>query len=291
MFGMGHGALRSYTTMDARLIAPKPEQWTFDQASTMPVVWATVWSAFEDCMVLRPNHRVLIHAATGGVGLTAVRYASSTGAEVYATAGRESKHEYLRSTMGIPAGRIGSSRDCGAFRQQMDAVFSGSDSNINGPASADGQLDAVLNSLSHDEYIPESLKMVKDEGHFLEIGKRGIWSAEAMASARPRVLYHVIAVDSRMEEDPAWMGQVLADLGGRVEQGDARVAPLPVEAFDMRTQCVGAFQHLQRAHHIGKVVVTIRPSLVCSMSSKGSCVVSGGTGVVYWLLTRERRSP
>ncbi|MEC8425070.1 MAG: SDR family NAD(P)-dependent oxidoreductase, partial [Myxococcota bacterium] len=231
---------------------------------------------------------MLIHAATGGVGLTAVRYASSTGAEVYATAGRESKHEYLRSTMGIPAGRIGSSRDCVAFRQQMDAAFFNEEAEA---ASSDRQLDAVLNSLSHDEYIAESLRMVKDEGHFLEIGKRGIWSPAAMASARPRVLYHVIGVDSRMEEDPAWMGQVLADLGGRVERGDARVAPLPVEAFDMRTQCVGAFQHLQRAHHIGKVVVTIRPSLVWSMSSKGSCVVSGGTGALgllvgQWLVDR-----
>ena len=49
----------------------------------------------------RPGQRVLVHAATGGVGLVAVRHAQGTGAHVYGTAGRASKHEYLHTVMGM----------------------------------------------------------------------------------------------------------------------------------------------------------------------------------------------
>mgnify|MGYP001329609322 CR=1 FL=1 len=112
VYGFGAGVLGSYALTDGRLAAVKPPSWTFDQACAMPTTWVTVCTGFEEHTRLLAGHRLLVHAATGGVGLTAVRYASSTGAEVYATAGRESKHEYLRSSMGISAGRIGSSRDC-----------------------------------------------------------------------------------------------------------------------------------------------------------------------------------
>ena len=123
------------------------------------------------------------------------------------------------------------------------------------------RLDAVLNSLSHDDYIPRSVDMLKQGGCFLEIGKRGIWDEHRMSEARPGIRYEIIAIDSRMADDPAWVSGHLSQLSARVEAGDPRVAPLVVEQFDMRTQCVAAFQHLQRADHIGKVVVTIRPSI------------------------------
>lgn len=40
------------------------------------------------------------------------------------------------------------------------------------------------NSLS-DDFIPESLALLRPGGHFLEIGKRGIWSTDRMHAARP----------------------------------------------------------------------------------------------------------
>ena len=37
----------------------------------------------------------------------------------------------------------------------------------------EARLDVVLNSLSHDDYIGRSLKLLKPGGRFMEIGKRG----------------------------------------------------------------------------------------------------------------------
>ena len=48
------------------------------------------------------ERRVLIHSASGGVGLAAVQLARRAGAEVFATAGTPEKRDYLRS-LGIEA--------------------------------------------------------------------------------------------------------------------------------------------------------------------------------------------
>ena len=152
----------------------------------MPTTWSTVWACLGEAAGLKKGDRVLIHAATGGVGLVAVNFALSVGAMVYATAKPGEKQAYLREKMGIT--RISTTRDCAVFVREMGAILGAS------------KLDAVLNSLSHQDYIPESLAMLRDGGHFMEIGKRGIWTAEQMSSARPAVVYDVIAVDARSVE-------------------------------------------------------------------------------------------
>lgn len=71
-----------------------------------PVVLAT--SAPHFASVPRQGERVLIHAATGGVGLVAVQFAQRVGATIFATAGSPGKVQHLRD-MGVKY--ITSSRD------------------------------------------------------------------------------------------------------------------------------------------------------------------------------------
>ncbi len=44
-----------------------------EDAATLPTVLATVDAAFTHAAYVRPGDRVLVHAATGGVGLAAVQ--------------------------------------------------------------------------------------------------------------------------------------------------------------------------------------------------------------------------
>ena len=76
--------------------------------------------------------------------------------------------------------------------------------------------------------------MLKQAGCFLEIGKRGIWDKDRMTEARPDVRYEIIAIDSRMADDPAWVSGHLSQLSARVETGDTKVAPLVFEQFVSR---------------------------------------------------------
>ena len=127
--------------------------------------------------------------------------------QVYATAGADEKHEFLRA-LGVKF--VTSSRNAAQFEEDMRAFLVQS--------QADG-VDVVLNSLSHDEYIPRSLALLKQGGRFIEIGKRGIWTHAQMHSARPDVMYEKIAADTMMENEPWRYNAYLKRLLSRVEGG------------------------------------------------------------------------
>src|SRR5262249_23673364 len=89
------GSLASHVTVDARLAAHKPARLTFDEAATVPVALVTAEYPLFGGGRLGAGERVLIHAASGGVGLAAVELARRVGAEVFATAGSADKREFL----------------------------------------------------------------------------------------------------------------------------------------------------------------------------------------------------
>ncbi len=50
-----------------------PDSWNLAQAATVPVAYATAYDALVVRGRLQPHHRVLIHSASGAVGLAATR--------------------------------------------------------------------------------------------------------------------------------------------------------------------------------------------------------------------------
>ena len=81
----------------ADFVAPKPEHLSFEEAATIPICFLTVQHALRRLGRMQPGERVLIHAASGGVGLAAIQIARQVGAEIFATAGSPRKREYLQS--------------------------------------------------------------------------------------------------------------------------------------------------------------------------------------------------
>ncbi|MFD3924433.1 acyltransferase domain-containing protein, partial [Streptomyces sp. NPDC058595] len=67
---------------DARMVAATPEEWTFAEAASVPIVFLTAWYALFDLAGLRAGERVLVHAGAGGVGMAAIQLARHVGAEV-----------------------------------------------------------------------------------------------------------------------------------------------------------------------------------------------------------------
>ena len=141
VFGIAMGCLKTYCNTDHNLMAPKPAGWSFEQMAAWPVTFTTVEESFQELAPVKKGERVLIHAATGGVGLVAVQFAQRVGAVIFATAGREDKVEHLRA-MGVKY--ITSTRDGTKFEAEMKEFIK---------QDGNGGLDCVLNSLSHDDYI------------------------------------------------------------------------------------------------------------------------------------------
>jgi NADPH:quinone reductase-like Zn-dependent oxidoreductase len=76
---------------------PLPERLSFEQGAAFPVNYGTAYAALIVMGSLREGDRVLIHAAAGGVGISATQIARNAGAaRILGTASR-SKHDAIRA--------------------------------------------------------------------------------------------------------------------------------------------------------------------------------------------------
>ncbi|MCJ1352177.1 MAG: hypothetical protein MMC33_002161 [Icmadophila ericetorum] len=70
------------------------------------------------CMVKAGSYSVLIHSATGGVGIACIQLAQYKKAEIYVAVGIEEKCQFLESNYGIPRSRMLASRNT-KFAQEI----------------------------------------------------------------------------------------------------------------------------------------------------------------------------
>ena len=80
------GGYAEYAIAKADKIAPKPKTLDFLQSASIPVAALTAWQAMFDVAQLSSQQSILIHAAAGSVGISAVQLAKWKGAKVIGTA-------------------------------------------------------------------------------------------------------------------------------------------------------------------------------------------------------------
>ncbi len=89
------GGYASYVAIDSEMLWAKPERLTFEQAAAIPEAFMTAYLALSQQAQLKENERVLIHAASGGVGTAAIQLAKAMKATVIITASA-SKHNVCK---------------------------------------------------------------------------------------------------------------------------------------------------------------------------------------------------
>ena len=276
---MAYGSFRSHVVTPAALAVPVPETMDLADAAIVPIAYLTAHQSLLGLGQLTVGQRVLIHSATGGVGLWAVQLALHAGAEVHATAGSPRKRAVLRS-MGVA--HVYDSRTL----EFSDAVLQ----------RTDGEgVDLVLNSLSGD-YIPQTLRVLRPGGTFVEIGRTEVWTADQVAELRPDVGYHVFYLADLAASEPDRLTRMLTE---GIAALDAGTYPLPpVRRFDL-DDIEDAFRYMSQSRHVGKIVV-VRPDRPASaegtaMDSDGTYLVTGGLGglgleVAQWLIDQGART-
>jgi NADPH:quinone reductase-like Zn-dependent oxidoreductase len=78
----GYGGFAEYVSVPVSVMSLKPAQLSFEEAAAVPMAATTALQGLGHHGELRPNQRVLINGATGGVGSFAVQIAKASGAEV-----------------------------------------------------------------------------------------------------------------------------------------------------------------------------------------------------------------
>jgi len=281
VLGIAPHTFGQYTVTDARLLAKKPENVTFEEAATLPITYLTAYYAMVYLGRLTKGERVLIHAGAGGVGQAAIRIAQMIGAEVYTTAGSPEKHQFLRE-MGVQ--HIMSSRTLDFADQIMEAT--------------DNQgVDMVLNSLA-GAFIPRSMALLRPYGRFLEIGKTDLFqnSQLDMYPFRNNLSYHAIDLDMVSRDKPELIHSLLNEIMEHFTRN--RLQALPLTRFTA-PEVTRAFRYMAQRKNIGKIVVTMKEAEQTAAAApfirpNGHYVITGGLGdlgtqLTDWLIEKGAR--
>jgi NADPH:quinone reductase-like Zn-dependent oxidoreductase len=84
-----NGTYAEYVVGKANLVNRKPKCISHERAAGVPLAGLTAWQALFDHGKLQQDQKVLIHAASGGVGTFAVQFAKWKGAYVIGTTSKE----------------------------------------------------------------------------------------------------------------------------------------------------------------------------------------------------------
>jgi NADPH:quinone reductase-like Zn-dependent oxidoreductase len=90
-FPTTNGAFAEFVAMKANQVALKPKSLDHINAAAVPLAGLTAWQGLFKYGHLEKGQRVLIHAASGGVGSFAVQFAKSKGAYVIGTGSGENQ--------------------------------------------------------------------------------------------------------------------------------------------------------------------------------------------------------
>nr|VFK52874.1 MAG: NADPH:quinone reductase [Candidatus Kentron sp. TUN]VFK53429.1 MAG: NADPH:quinone reductase [Candidatus Kentron sp. TUN] len=235
-------AFSSYITVpvDSVFLMPKPDNLSYEEAVGVPRVFVTAYYGLYHVARLQAGERVLIHAASGGVGMAAIQVAQWIGAEIFATVDSPEKSAYLRS-LGIE--HIMDFRSLEFVDQVM--------------VSTDGKGADVIISALPGEIITKNLAVLAPFGRFIEIGKQSIVDDKRLPM-RPfnrNLTFSVVDIDHLMVERPGIFRQMLSEIRGRFMTLDFR--PLPLDVFPA-ARIVDAFNHMADSNHIGKIAISMR---------------------------------
>ena len=282
----GDGCFQSYITVsvDKTFIVPRPASLSMQEAPIL-VPYLTVYYSFHHVARLKAGERVLIHSATGGVGLAAINYAKSIGAEIFATAGSPKKRAYLKS-IGIQ--HVMDSRSLKFSDEIMKWT--------------DGQgVDVVLNSLFGEGLI-RSFEALAPYGRFIEIGKRDIDENNGlpMRAFNRNLSFTAVDLDRIVVEQR----EITVDMLKTIYEGWQKgvFKPLPPTVFS-GADVAEAFRFMGQAKHIGKVIVSMQnlplnlqplPPKGTKISSEGTYLITGGFGgfgmaTAQWLVDKGVR--
>jgi len=278
--------IRSHVQTRAEMVTRKPATSSFEQAVSVPVAFMTAHYAMNELGRMRAGEKILIHAASGGVGLAAVQLARRAGLEVFATAGSEAKREHLRS-LGLE--HVMDSRSLDFADEVLERT-------------GGRGVDLVLNCLNGPEAIAKNFEVLAPYGRFLEIGIRDIFERRDIPlwPFHKNLSYHAVLLMPYLVQRPEEAGAMLRSLFADLEAGALETPPLNV--FPV-SRVVDAFQLMARAEHIGKVVlsfddpdVRILPERrsAAALRADGTYVVTGGLGgiglyLAAWMVEQGAR--
>ena len=234
---MKGGCIANRVVANENLVFAKPSRLGMVEAAAVSTVYVTAYYALVHLASLRKGQRVLIHSAMGGVGQAAVAIAKYVGAEIYATAGNESKRKQLRA-LGVRYTFDSHSYD---WRDEL-------------MEATDGEgVDVALNSLA-GRHVDLCLQALRPGGWHCEIGKVDIYADNSFSlhAFRKNLRFVGIDMDRLSMDDPKLLRHLFQTCMNLLERG--ALPPLPVTTFAYKDYDE-ALRLMMNGQHTGKLVL------------------------------------
>ncbi|KAG5925731.1 Type I Iterative PKS [Claviceps africana] len=237
-------AFASHVITPAKLCERIPSRMSFEDAASMPAVFATAFACLLNIGQLKKGQSVLIHSAAGGVGLAAVQLAKMIGADIYATVGNDDKVDHLVQTLGLSRSHIFNSRNA-SFEKGLMRETKGRG------------VDLALNSLS-GPLLHATWRCVAEFGKLVDIGKRdfldgGKLDMDMFLGSRS---YSCFYLDAEAAKRHDIVKDLLHGVVTHFELG--LIGPLSPRKLMPISSIQDGFRYLQQGTHIGKIVFSVR---------------------------------
>ncbi|AKK73918.1 oxidoreductase [Chryseobacterium sp. P1-3] len=227
VFGMvnfpGHGkAYAEYVAVPAEQLVGKPDNITHVEAAASTLAALTAWQAFDSYGKLRPDDKVLIHAASGGVGHFAVQIAKHIGAYVIATSSSANRDFLLG---------LGADQHIDYKNIHFEEVLC--------------DIDFVLEAIGGDNF-QKSVKVLKPFGSIVTLPSGYTQEDERLAREKNLHACYFMAVYSS--------GRDMEQIAALLEKGI--IKPYVSHVFNFEDMAK-AHQQIETGRTIGKVVVEL----------------------------------
>ncbi len=231
-----NSSFAAYINIKAMQIAHKPANISWEEAAAIPTVFLTSYYALHYVANLKKEEKVLIHTATGGLGLAAVQIATWLGAEIFVTAGSDEKRAYLKS--------IG-------LKMPMNSRTTLFADEILERTNGEG-IDVILNTLA-GEAGNKGIKILKKFGRFLQIDKKDIAQNRTIELGDFNKGLTYSAIDLALlywRQDQ--LKALLNEISDHIKKNDFG----PIKHSTYKIADLGsALMYFSRAQHIGKIIL------------------------------------
>jgi NADPH2:quinone reductase len=231
------GSYAEYCTVPAPQCLPLPKGYDMLQAAALPENYFTVWHNLFERGQLKAGESVLVHGGASGIGTTAIQLAKAFGATVFTTVRNAQKAEAV-TRLGAKA-ILYKDNDWAAEVKKLA-----------------NKVDVVLDMVAGD-YLPKNLALLKPDGRCVVIALLG--GAKAEVSAALVMVNRLTLTGSTLRPQSiaskARMAQGLKEkVWPLLEAGTIR--PIIHKTFPLK-DAAGAHAELERADHVGKVMLSV----------------------------------
>ncbi|WP_208108668.1 NAD(P)H-quinone oxidoreductase [Cognatilysobacter terrigena] len=232
---LGGGGYAEYAVVDARHALPIPGDLDFVHAAAIPETAFTVYANVFEHGALKPAETLLVHGATSGIGVMAIRMAKAAGARVIATA--------------RGADKAAAAREVGA-----DVAVDTTNEDFGAIAKAHGGIDVALDMVGAP-YFAKTLDALNTGGRIVYIASQGgdMLEVPVWALMRKRAVLTGSTLRPRDADEKARLaGEVERVVWPWIESGRVRVV---VDRTFPLAEAAQAHAWLESGRHTGKIVL------------------------------------